>query len=65
MVWEVNLVEIIDLAVACALFVCLATGFGGMLFYCIRELLDRKKRSKRRLVRPSYRVKRGEDHWAA
>lgn len=57
--------DIIELAVACAVFVCLATGFGGMLFYCVRELLDRKKCRKRRLVRPLYRVRCGEDHWAA
>lgn len=57
--------DIIELAVACAVLVCLATGFGGMLFYCVRELLDRRKRKKRRLVRSSYRVKRREDHWAA
>lgn len=57
--------DIIELAVACAVFVCLATGFGGMLFYCVRELLGRKKCRKRRLVRPSYRVRRREDHWAA
>lgn len=57
--------NIIELAVACAVFVCFATGFGGMLFYCVRELLDRKKCRKRRLVRPSYRVRRREDHWAA
>ena len=61
MVWEVTKLDIIDLLVACTIFVCAVTGCGGVLGSYLRDRI-RMRRAVRRIHAEPRRRSR-EDYW--